>query len=300
MKKIISLLTAFVMLLSVTAGLNLTVYAQTQRKSKIEAMEWVKYQVGQSIDFDKQNGSQCVDLIMAYYNFLGEKRGKGNAVDYVRNKIPECWERIKDAKPKTGDVLIYAGDPDIYYGHLGIYESKNSSYHQANGVVYNTSKPYYTITSSRGAPYWGVIRPVFSDDIINECTSETTVIQPNNSISIGLNESTSLLQTIQTTQKPSFSVESKLSLLKPTINSITVNEYEIKFLWKKDKNADGYQVKYSANKNIKSKSVKLKTVNNKCVIKIRSNRKYYAMVRAYKKTGNKIVYSKWSKKVRIY
>ena len=55
---------------------------------------WARSQIGQSIDFDKQNGPQCVDLIMAYYDFLGEKRGIGNAVDYVRNSIPEGWERI--------------------------------------------------------------------------------------------------------------------------------------------------------------------------------------------------------------
>ncbi|MDD7358389.1 MAG: hypothetical protein PUG88_06000, partial [Eubacterium coprostanoligenes] len=84
MKKFICMLLSLIVALSTCV---VSVCAQSERKSKFEAMKWAKSQVDQSVDFDNQNGAQCVDLIMAYYDFLGEKRGIGNAVDYVRNKI---------------------------------------------------------------------------------------------------------------------------------------------------------------------------------------------------------------------
>lgn len=298
-KKFICMLLSLIVALSTCV---VSVCAQSERKSKFEAMKWAKSQVDQSVDFDNQNGAQCVDLIMAYYDFLGEKRGIGNAVDYVRNKIPDGWKRIKDAKPRMGDVLIYEGEPDIYYGHLGIYESKNSSYHQANGVVYNTNKPYYMITSSRGAPYWGVIRPVFADDEKDESTSDVTVTKPNNSFNTGFAETESTTQTDQTTQSVSSSVVSQVHLSRPSIKSAKIKGKSIRVSWKKINNADGYQVKYSTNKKFKSKFTKTKIVKNKNsykIKKIKSNKNYYVKIRTYKKTGNKTIYSKWSKRIKV-
>lgn len=300
MKKLVCILLSLITFLS---SCVISVYAESREKTKKEAMMWARSQIGQSIDFDKQNGPQCVDLIMAYYDFLGEKRGKGNAVDYVRNSIPDGWERIKDAKPKMGDVLIYSGEPDVYYGHLGIYESINSSYHQANGIVYNTTKPYYSITSSRGAPYWGVIRPVFSDEKENENVSSMTVTRFNGFYEdSGSTETASKKETINVSQTESSSNEcnkSNITLLKPFIKSITITENRIRLSWSNNKNIDGYQVKYSTSNKFKLSYSKTKIVKNKnkCIIKnLKSNRTYYVKVRAYKKIGKKVYYSKWSDK----
>ena len=38
----------------------------------------MKSQVGNSIDADGAYGAQCVDLIRAYYNFLGVAQVRGN------------------------------------------------------------------------------------------------------------------------------------------------------------------------------------------------------------------------------
>lgn len=297
MKKLVCILLSLITFLS---SCVISVYAESREKTKKEAMMWARSQIGQSIDFDKQNGPQCVDLIMAYYDFLGEKRGKGNAVDYVRNSIPDGWERIKDAKPKMGDVLIYSGEPDVYYGHLGIYESINSSYHQANGIVYNTTKPYYSITSSRGAPYWGVIRPVFCDDKENENVSSTTVTRFNGYYQdLESTETASKEEIINISQKESSLVSSSTTISKPFIKSITITENRVRLSWSKNRNIDGYQVKYSTSKNFKVERSKTKLVKNKnkCIIKnLKSNRTYYVKVRAYKKIGEKVYYSKWSDK----
>ena len=45
--------------------------AKATSKTSDEAINWVKSQVGNSIDADGAYGAQCVDLIRAYYNFLG-------------------------------------------------------------------------------------------------------------------------------------------------------------------------------------------------------------------------------------
>lgn len=297
MKKLVCILLSLITFLS---SCVISVYAESGEKTKKEAMMWARSQIGQSIDFDKQNGPQCVDLIMAYYDFLGEKRGKGNAVDYVRNSIPDGWERIKDAKPKMGDVLIYSGEPDIYYGHLGIFESIDSSYHQANGIVYSTSKPYYSITSSRGAPYWGVIRPVFCDDKENENVSSTTVTRFNGYYQdLESTETASKEEIINISQKESSLVSSSTTISKPFIKSITITENRVRLSWSKNRNIDGYQVKYSTSKNFKVERSKTKLVKNKnkCTIKnLKINRTYYVKVRAYKKIGKKVYYSKWSDK----
>lgn len=44
--------------------------AKATSKTSDEAINWVKSQVGNSIDADGAYGAQCVDLIRAYYNFL--------------------------------------------------------------------------------------------------------------------------------------------------------------------------------------------------------------------------------------
>ena len=70
----------------------------------------------------------------------------------------------------------------------------------------------------------------------------------------------------------------------------------VKVKWKKVKSVSGYQIMYSANDNFKAnKTVSAKSnQTSKTVSKLKSNRKYYFKVRAYKKTNKKTIYSKWS------
>ncbi len=138
--------------------------AFASERTSDEAVKWAASQVGNSVDFDGYYGAQCVDFIMAYYDYLGGEISGGNAVDYATNVLPEGWTRTRKGIPQKGDILVYAGGSDMHYGHVAIYESDSVSYHQGGGIVYKSSKSYYTITSSRGAPYWGCIHPDFSDN----------------------------------------------------------------------------------------------------------------------------------------
>ena len=131
-------------------------FAQTNGLSAEDAVAWVRSLEGQGIDFDGAYGNQCVDLIKAYYNYLGETAPRGNAYDYTYNALPDGWERIQGAEPQPGDILVYTGGS---YGHVAICTGENESYHQnwggsyvqcVNGSCYST-----------GYGYWGVIRPDF-------------------------------------------------------------------------------------------------------------------------------------------
>ena len=144
-------------------------FAQTNGMSAEDAVAWVRSLEGQGIDFDGSYGNQCVDLIKAYYNYLGETAPRGNAYDYAYNALPDGWERIQGADPQPGDILVYTGGS---YGHVAICTGENESYHQnwggsyvqcVNGSCYST-----------GNEYWGVIRPDFDGNGVSyeEATGE--------------------------------------------------------------------------------------------------------------------------------
>ena len=129
--------------------------------SQSEALDWLHNAVGVSIDFDGAYGAQCVDLLKAYYDYLGVGAQHGNAQDYRSNFLPQGWQRIEGADPLPGDILIYVGGT---YGHVAVYESDYSTYHQNWGVPYvinMTDRPYNAI--SPGRVYWGVVRPFFPE-----------------------------------------------------------------------------------------------------------------------------------------
>ena len=162
-KDIKKILTGCLLALVVCLGLPcLTMEAQATNKTQKEALDWVKSQVGKGIDVDggpKSQPYQCVDLVMAYYTFLGENKPSGNGCDYATNALPSGWTRIQGGTPQPGDILVYTG---TQYGHVAIFESEYSTYHQNfNGHAYVEKVTYhYDIFSS--PKYWGVIRPNFT------------------------------------------------------------------------------------------------------------------------------------------
>lgn len=126
-------------------------------RTQTEAVQWVKSQVGKSLNMDGVYGAQCVDLILAYYDYLGVPRSSGNGSDYTWNTLPNGWSRIQGATPQPGDILVYTGGFNNY-GHVAIFESTRSTYHQnfdGHSYVERVTYSYNGLTT----PYWGVIRP---------------------------------------------------------------------------------------------------------------------------------------------
>ena len=94
----------------------------------------------------------------------------------------------------------------------------------------------------------------------------------------------------------------KLVLAPVKKKKLTAKKKSFVFNWTKNTNATGYIVQYSLKKNFsKKKTVKIKknSTLKKTVKKLKSKKKYYVRIRAYRKEGNKTVYSNWSKTYKI-
>lgn len=106
-------------------------------------------------------------------------------------------------------------------------------------------------------------------------------------------------------QEKSVKVTVKVKPGKQVVKSLKVQKgKKLKVTWKKDKNADGYEIQYSTDKKFKNKKVtKLTRINNgetvsKTLTKLTKGKKYYVRVRAFKnvkvKGKNQRLYGSWS------
>lgn len=77
----------------------------------------------------------------------------------------------------------------------------------------------------------------------------------------------------------------------------------IKVRWKKDSQADGYQIQYAKNSKFtigkKSVTITKRLTGSKVVSKLTKGRKYYVRIRAYKKIDGKKYYGLWSKTGKV-
>ena len=153
-RRILCLILAVIM---VACLLSTAAFASTNGKTADDAINWVRSLNGQPV-----GSGECVALIKAYYSYLGQTSPGGNGADYSWNQLPAGWQRLQNAQPQKGDILVYSGNGANPYGHVAIYESDYSTWHQnyayQRKVVHVTNVRYNGFDN----PYWGVIRPDFS------------------------------------------------------------------------------------------------------------------------------------------
>ena len=135
--------------------------------SRDEAVAWARSKIGSKIDMDgypTSNPYQCVDLIMAYYEYLGVSRVSGNGCDYSHNSLPSGWTRIQNTPsfvPEPGDIVVWT-DAGWQYGHVAIFLSGNTS--NFTSIDQNWPKGSEVKEVSHNYNYvWGVIRPDFTN-----------------------------------------------------------------------------------------------------------------------------------------
>lgn len=164
--RFLSVLLATLMLLSIFPMTNIEAEATT----KSEAVEWAKAQVGRSIDHDGYYGAQCVDLIQAYYSFLGEKSPSITAYKYASVSLPSGWKRIayySGFVPQPGDIAVWTYTTSSN-GHVAIVTSATSS---SMKVIEQNGSQGYTRAHSYNYGYgkfYGVIRPVLTGSSSSE------------------------------------------------------------------------------------------------------------------------------------
>ena len=198
MKKILKRAIAFFMAIAMVFTLNWSMAKTVKAATQEEALSWVQSQVGKSLDVDGVNEAQCVDLIQAYYLYLVGYYVSGDGKDYATNTLPSGWSRIQGAVPQPGDVLVYLGNDENPHGHVAIFESTNVTYHQNFANKPRVERITYTYNRLTN-PYWGVVRPNFSDTSSSLTTSwgtSCTYTDDNNAI---INATISTDQSVQFT-----------------------------------------------------------------------------------------------------
>lgn len=103
-----------------------------------------------------------------------------------------------------------------------------------------------------------------------------------------------------TTAKQNNTVKSnKVTLKQVKKVKVKSGKKQMKINWKNQTQVNGYQIKYSVNKNMKKAVLKkLKGSNKKSVTikKLKSKKTYYVQIRSYKTVNGKTVYGSWSTK----
>lgn len=102
----------------------------------------------------------------------------------------------------------------------------------------------------------------------------------------------------QTTAKKQ---KTKAAKLKKTRVKVKAGKKTAKLRWKKIKGAKGYQIYRATSKNGKYKKIKTVSAKKNTFLdkKVKRHKRYYYRVRVYSKSGNKKIYSVYSKKVTV-
>ena len=99
-------------------------------KTKVQAKKWLNSKVGTGTDWDGMYGFQCMDLAVAYMNYVtdGKVTMWGNAKDAIKNSFGDTAKIIKNTpsfEPKVGDVAVWTTGNFSTYGHIAIVVDGN-------------------------------------------------------------------------------------------------------------------------------------------------------------------------------
>lgn len=167
-RKIMGLIISFVMIITIMPQ---TIWA-SDAGYREDAVKWAYAQEGKFLDYDKVYGAQCVDLVHYYYAYFGKASyATGNGCDFVNNKLPDGWTRIKntaDFVPQPGDIAVW-GKELSQYGHVAIILSADAHSFVSMDQNWPRGSACKKVTHNYNK-FWGVIRPNFSEPHSNPPT----------------------------------------------------------------------------------------------------------------------------------
>ena len=128
-----------------------------------DAVNWVNNQLNKT--YRGNYGAQCVDLIKAYYAYLGVAGyAVGNACDYATNALPSGWTRVY-SNYQPGDIAVFKTNDSRSgtgpYGHVGIFLSADEVGFNVMNQNYNYQS-YCTINRFYYSSLQCAIRPAFT------------------------------------------------------------------------------------------------------------------------------------------
>lgn len=152
-----------------------------------DAVKWAYAQEGKFLDYDKVYGAQCVDLVHYYYAYFGKASyATGNGCDFVNNKLPDGWTRIKntpDFVPQPGDIAVW-GKELSQYGHVAIILSADAHSFVSMDQNWPRGSACKKVTHNYNK-FWGVIRPNFSEPPSNPVTTTPSIWKNSDSYTVG-------------------------------------------------------------------------------------------------------------------
>lgn len=189
-------------------------------------------------------------------------------LEWAFNDVNSYWLRSPGSS---------AGRP----AYVGIWENGEIPQETANGSTEKLGvRPviHVDLTDTNLWTYAGQVTPegVVYPSVKQPTKTPVTNVKPQ--------VSTPTKQTIKKPGKPTIKKLKNKSGKKLTIT-----------LKKKVSGATGYQVAYATNKKFKKKKTKKFSKTSVTLKKLKKKKKYYVKVRAYKKSGKKVVYGSWSK-----
>ena len=182
-RKIMGLIISFVMIITIMPQ---TIWA-SDAGSREDAVKWAYAQEGKFLDYDKVYGAQCVDLVHYYYAYFGKASyATGNGCDFVNNKLPDGWTRIKntpDFVPQPGDIAVW-GKELSQYGHVAIILSADAHSFVSMDQNWPRGSACKKVTHNYNK-FWGVIRPNFSEPHSNPVTTTPSIWKNSDSYTVG-------------------------------------------------------------------------------------------------------------------
>lgn len=179
----------------------------------------------------------------------------------------------------------YTGNISVYFTIVKAEQQINSSI-SCNKTLYKTAygaKPFKINVASKSKLSFISSNPKIAD--VDKNTGTVTI------------KGTGVAVVNVTTGKHFVKVTVKVSPKKQSLKSVkTAKGRKLIIKWAKDKNAAGYQVQISMDKNFKKISKqKNVTRNSYTAARLKAGKKYYVRVRSYKKSGMETLYGAWSK-----
>ncbi len=142
--------------------------------------------------------------------------------------------------------------------------------------------------------------PSSAEQTTKASTEETTKTSTTEETTKAQATTTQTVQTTTDTQPTTKAQETtsvKETVAKVNLKTVkNVKKKKVSVKWSKLDKVNGYQIRYSTNKNLKkAKTITTKKNVSTISFKAKKNRKYYVQIRAYIKTKDGNVYGKWSK-----
>ncbi len=195
-------------------------------------------------------------------------------------------ESVKGGFGKEGKAYVYCADCDEV--------TENEKLYPVSRTVLSLSKFYYDGKNQKPSVY------VSTSDGYALDKAYYTVEYPKDMKTPGKHK-------IKLTLKGKYSGTKTLTYyIKVNYTYFTRYRYStnyVKLYWEKEKKVSGYQIQYSTDKKFKKNVKKYKSKGAKNTIKkigsLKSKKKYYFRIRAYKKLGDKTYFSDWSKTVPV-